>query len=291
MVAPGEALKVAERVPIIHGAMGSNHDLIEAHLAHLEYLGHRPSTRRQRRWHLLRLARWLDGRRFLEATPADLAAFCARTRLGAESRASTFSHVRGFYQWAMLTELLDRDPTRQLRRPRKPRRYPRPMPELDLRRALTEADEPIRAWLMLGAYAGLRCCEIAPLRGEDRFGDLLIIREQKGGDEGSVPISPRLDEALAHLPPTGWWFPRWDGLDGPISPGQLQRHANRWLHGIGIAHTMHTLRHRFVTRVYQESGRDLRVTQELARHRSIASTAGYAWVDPDDGRSVVARID
>lgn len=36
--------------------------------------------------------------------------------------------------------------------------------------------------------AAPRCCEIAPLRGEDRRGAMVRIREQRGGDEGSVPL-------------------------------------------------------------------------------------------------------
>ncbi len=260
---------------------------IDAHLALLTHLGHRPGTIRSRRWALLRVHRAYG---LLDVTPEQLYVLVSGPTMGADARAGLVSHFRAFYRYALKQQLIAVDPTVDLDRPRRPRRLPRPMPEGEMRRALTEAAEPIRSWLYLAAYAGLRCCEIAPLRGEDRHDDVLRIREQKGGDEGAVPIGPVLEQALAHLPARGWWFPRWDGIHGPISAGQLQRHGNRFLHDIGIESTMHTLRHRFGTKVYNTSGRDLRVTMELMRHRSVVSTVGYTLVDPDDGRAAVAQL-
>lgn len=265
-------------------------DLVTAHLDQLRHVGKRPGTIDQRRWCLQRLAHHLGRTSLLEATHEQLYDFCSSPTLGAEARAATVSHLRMFYRWAAAHGYVDVDLSLRLDRPRRPRHLPRPMPEHDVARALEEAPRPIRAWLHLAAFAGLRCCEIAPLRGEDRHGDVLVIREQKGGDEGSVPLSPALAAELAALPRRGWWFPRWDGAGGPISAGQLGKHANRFLRELGIEHTMHTLRHRFVTLVYQASGRDLRATQELARHKSISSTVGYTWIDPGGASGIVARL-
>lgn len=264
-------------------------EIIEEHLSYIAYLGHRPGSIRQRGWHLGRFADW-HGRDLIDVERAALAMYVARPGYSPESRASMVTHLRGFYRWAHDQGLVEADPAARLVRPRRPRHLPRPIPEAELRRALRQAEGPIREWLHLAAFAGLRCCEIAPLRGEDLLGDMLRIREQKGGDEGAVPVGPVLAEILAELAPRGWWFPRWDGRPGPITANQLQIHANRFLHSIGIEHTMHTLRHRFVTAVYEASGRDLRVTQELARHRSIASTVGYTWINPGRAAETVAQL-
>lgn len=268
--------------------MAGDLDAVERHLAHLEHLGHRPNTVNARRWCLHHVRRTVGD--LLAATEQDLYGFVSRDGLGAEARNNAISHLRGFYGWALRHDLLAADPTVRLERPRRPRRYPRPMSESDLARALLAASEPIGSWLHLAAFAGLRSCEIAPLRGEDYRGGLLVIREQKGGDEGVVPVGPVLGAALDRLPECGVWFPRWDDLPGPISAGQLQRHANRFLRDVGITSTMHTCRHRFITQVYETSGRDMRVTQDLARHKSILSTAGYAWVDPRRGADAVALL-
>lgn len=263
---------------------------MKQHLAYLRHIGRRPGTIEQRRWCIERLRRFVSPTPLLDSTPEQLYAFCSQEHLGAEARAAAVSHLRSFFRWCLREGHIVLDPSVRLDRPRRPKHLPRPMPEEVLERALREAPRPISAWLHLAAYAGLRCCEIAPLRGEDRHGDVLIIRGQKGGDEGTVPISAVLDRQLFALPSRGPWFPRWDGQPGSISAGQLQRHANRWLHDQGISHTMHTARHRFGTMVYQASGRDLRATQELLRHRSIASTVGYTWIDPGQHHGIVGRL-
>lgn len=160
-----------------------------------------------------------------------------------------------------------------------------------MRRALDLAPEPIRTWLALAAYGGLRCCEIAQLRGEDyvRGQGVLVIREEKGGDTGVVSVGPVLAEILAAMPQSGWWFLRWDGVQEPIAPGQLSRHANRWLHSEGIRHTMHSGRHWYGTHLQRATG-NLRITQECLRHKTPVSTAGYTFVGAGDVAQAVAAL-
>lgn len=265
--------------------------VIGQHLAYLKHLGRRPSSIDQRRRVLGRLARHQAD--LLAATYLDLVAFVSRNEnRGPEARCAEISHVRGFYRWALETELVELDPAARLVRPRRPRRLPRPMPDDDLAHALRMAPEPIRTWLHLAAYGGLRCCEIARLRGEDYLRDrcLLLIGEQKGGDSAAITVGPVLAERLDELERKGWWFPRWDGEPGPIAAGQLQRHANRWLHSQGISSTMHTCRHWHGTYVYRASGRDLRLTQEVMRHKSPVSTAGYTYIDQAEAAGVVSML-
>lgn len=140
----------------------------------------------------------------------------------------------------------------------------------------------------------LRAKEISGLRGEHIQWHLdppiLIVEEQKGGDMGAVPLAPVLVDELAGHPRTGWVFPRRDGKPGPTPPWLVSRLCNDHLHSIGITHTLHTARHRFGTQVYRASGRDLRLTQELLRHKTPVSTAIYTWVDPADGAQAVTRL-
>lgn len=267
-------------------------DAIGQHLAYLRHLERRPGSIDQRRRVLNAFARH-RGNDLLTATYLELVAFVTRgeTR-GPDARCAEVSHLRGFYKWAQDHELIATDPSARLRRPRRPRRLPRPMPDDDVAQALATAPEPVRTWLFLACYGGLRCCEIARLRGEDylRSAGILVIREQKGGDAQTITVGPALEDVLARLPRQGWWFTRWDGVEEPIAAGQLSRHANRWLHAEGIASTMHSLRHWHGTYVYRVSGRDLRLTQEVMRHRSPVSTALYTLIVPDESRSVVARL-
>jgi integrase len=194
------------------------------------------------------------------------------------------SHVRGFYGWALDEGLLDIDPSRRLRRPRREQRIPRPMPDDSAGRALAEAPDPIRQWLWLACYSGLRACECAQLRGPDflvrQSPPILLIRESKGGDPSVVPIAaPLMPVALELSMTKGWCFPKGRGGVGHITAGQVQKRANTFLHEIGIPETFHQLRHLYGTHAYRVTGRDLRATQELMRHRSPVSTAGYTFVD------------
>ncbi|MEZ5372413.1 MAG: tyrosine-type recombinase/integrase [Microthrixaceae bacterium] len=66
--------------------------------------------------------------------------------------------------------------------------------------------------------------------------------------------------------------------------------GRRLLRSCGIDATIHQLRHRFATAVYQTSGRDLRTTQELLRHATPVSTAIYTWVDPADATQAVNAL-
>lgn len=261
--------------------------MVEDHLRHLGRRNLRPSTRNQRRLALARLGRdhdltrvtgpeiedWLDGR---DLQPA--------------SRASEISHLRGFYRWAVAEDRLTHDPTLKLTRPRLPKRLPRPMPEPDLAMAVDLAPEPVRSMLLIAAFAGLRACELAGLDGEHVLVELgvLLIAEDKGGGVSSVPIAPALRPVFSRLPRSGPLFLLSDGRR--MRPHNVSHHCNRFLHAVGVTHTLHSLRHRFGTMVYRASGRDLRATQELLRHRTPVSTALYTWCDPGDLAMAVDRI-
>lgn len=267
-------------------------DPVEAHLAHLRLRNLRPSTVEQRGRALRRLARAL-GHPVLYSNEVQLARWWAGLRMTAESRACELSHVRSFYQWAVLEELIDTDPTRRLVRPRLQRRIPRPIGEVDLARVLDQAPDRVRPWLFLAAYEGLRACEIANLRREDVLDGatppMLIVTDGKGGKQRILPLSPLVTNALSPMPTRGWMFLREDGLPGPNAPWRVSQAANAVLHRLGVRGTLHTLRHRFATRIYANS-RDIRVTQELMGHANIATTAGYAAHSPDAALSAVMGL-
>lgn len=261
-------------------------DHIGAHCAYLKYLNRRPTSVAQRRTTLRRVER-VTGQTLLTIDPMLLQAFVTHPKLGVEARAAAVSHIRGFYRWAIDEELLERDPSIRLQRPKRERRIPRPMPDAAAALALEEAPDPIRQWLFLAAYAGLRACEIAQLRGRDfllgQSPPILIIRESKGGDPSTVPIAEALLTVVAPLARIdGWCFEKATGYSGHITASQLQKRANTFLHELGVPETLHQLRHWFGTQAFRATGRDLRATQELMRHRSPVSTAGYTYVDPGD---------
>jgi integrase len=273
--------------------------VLAAHLDFLRHLNRRPGTIAQRRNVLLRLARFHDSD-FLDITHEQITAFKDRPKRSGEprvaaSKAVELAHFRSFYRWAVVVEeLVDRDPTARVPRPRTSRGLPHPIPEDELAHVLEVAPERIRPWYLLAAYAGLRACEIAPLRGEDIWWhhdpELIVIREGKGGEPGTVPLHPLLRTVLGQLPRRGLLFSRADGNPGANRPGMVSQHCNKHLHRIGSAHTLHSCRHRFGTLVYRLSGGDLRLTQELMRHKSPVTTAIYTLIDQSEAAEVVAAL-
>lgn len=253
----------------------------------------RPGTIRQKRYALARLARRLHPAGLLDAIPDELATHLDRLDKP-ESRATELSHLRSFYRWALLEGLVDVDPTARLVRPKVPRRLPRPIPDGDLHMALDLAPERIRPMLMLAAYAGLRACEIANLRAEDVLWandpPLLVVTDGKGGHQGAVPLAPALEPVLRALPARGWLFCRRDGRTGPVPAHVVSKLCNDFLHDMGIAHTLHTLRHWFGTTTLRVNGGNLRQTQELLRHQSPVSTAIYTWVNPAEAAETLKAL-
>ena len=267
--------------------------LVGSHLGHLERRNIRPSTIAQRRRAIARLRRHLYPLHILDGTTEDLIGHLDRG-LSAEARATEISHLRGFYRWALLEGHIDVDPTARLERPRLQPRLPRPMADGDLAMAMDLAPERIRPMLFLAAYTGLRAQDMCGLRADDLIWSaeppLLIVRNGKGGKQRVLPIGEPLAQALGLCPRQGWLFPRHDDLPGHTPAHRVSQLCNQYLHSIGIASTLHQIRHWFGTKFYIASGRDLRATQEAMGHASPVSTAGYTWVDQSAAAEAISRI-
>lgn len=269
--------------------MDGTNDVIRAYLEHLRYLNRRPSGISQRAWALKYLVRFVAPRPVLDVDEATILAFVSRDTLGPEARNNAISHVRGFYRWAARQGYITADPTADLERPHRPRRLARPMPTDAVSLALHTAPDPIRQWLYLGTYAGLRACECAQLGGADfvlgQDPPIVIIQESKGGNPKVAVIGVELLDVAHELAQArGWCFPRGVGdpsgrsWGGHISANQVQKRANRFLHDQGIPQTFHQLRHWFGTEVLRSSGGNARTAQEALRHDSANSMAIYTHV-------------
>jgi integrase len=183
-------------------------------------------------------------------------------------------HVRGFYRWAD-GRVLAGDPAAAIPRPRSPRGVPDPVTDAELGQALDRSPCWWRAVIKFACLAGLRCSELAPLAREDVTPHRILITRAKGGDPQTVPTHPLLAEIAAARPPG----PLFCGRAGrPFSARSLSVLARRHFDSIDLPRVhLHRFRHRFATDLLS-AGVDLRVVQELMRHRSIRSTQGYTLV-------------
>jgi integrase/recombinase XerC len=234
----------------------------------------------------------------LHATPADLAAWRAGLTVGDRAVVGYCGHVREFYAHAVTRGLIAVNPAEGLPLPSLPRGIPRPISEDDLEAALAAADARVRPWLVLAAWAGLRAKEIALLR-RDRVLDtarspaLIIARDAtKGRHERVIPMSAFVlaELRLAGLPASGWVFPRHDGKRGPNAPWLVSQLASQCLHDSGSDATLHQLRHRYATELYEASGHDLRIVQEMLGHKSPAATSVYTAYNRAGAAAAVEAI-
>lgn len=268
---------------------------LEEHLRDMRRRGLRAPSVRQRLGRVVTFAASITPTPLLAATTTDLERWLdghVTRGLGQATRVSYTANLRTFFAWCHRRGLIEHDPAAEIPLPRRPHGRPRPISEPDLALALATADTLVRAWLVLGAYCGLRAMEIALVRREDVLDDLdppmLDVPEGKGGKPRKVPLPPEvLTELAPHL--TGRRGRLWDTRD-PDRPGyNVSILVNEHLRELGIARTCHSLRHRYGTRTYQLS-QDLRLVQELMGHSSPTTTAVYTQFSQDRAAAVVAAL-
>jgi integrase len=274
---------------------------VRRHLKHLALEGKSPYTIRRRDQALTRLARWLWARPLpcdlLDATPEHLYEWRAGMTTGNGTIACYLSHVKSFYEWAKDERIIAANPMAAVPVPKLAKRGARPIPEPDLMHALalTTHEMPVRQWLVLGAWCGLRCGEIAGLRVENlRLHDsppvvIVSAESAKGQKERVIELSPFVvaEMEAARLPLSGFAFT--DANGHALDPWFVSRAGNEHLRGSGTKSTMHHLRHRFATQLWQAT-LDSLLVKELMGHSTLAQIANYAAFSRTGAAAAVASL-
>lgn len=250
--------------------------LLEQFVAHQRARGLMATTIVLRSGHLRRFDRWLDPTTITDATVADIRAFLETRSWDDSTRYVFISHLHAFYRWAVREGIVQFDPTEFIERPRLRPGLPRPISDDALAYLIAQATGRMRSWLLLGAFAGLRCVEIAGLQRSDVVEVAKYLRVMgKGRKERVVPLHPFILVSLQGLP-----MPRVGPLyrmeDGrPMTAHRVSQCANRWIREMGVNATMHQLRHWFGTHTYGEC-RDVLAVAGLMGHSNTATTSIYA---------------
>lgn len=213
---------------------------------------------------------------------AEVEAYLARPGWSANTRLTYFKALSRWFTWLLDSDRITVHPMARMRRPPTPRGVPHPIDTDLLARAVATATGDLRAWLILGAYEGLRLSEIAAFRGEQLQGDRLSV-VGKGGVEAVLPAHPLVVELARHYPARGYWFlPAAPSRRHPHrAPESITAAVRRHIEALGGQATPHALRHWFGTEALEASGGNLRVTQQLMRHASSALTERYTLVRTD----------
>ena len=217
-------------------------------------------------------------------------------RGGGERGKSTRSHyvriLKGFGKWSVSPKTAKRfrrdfDATAELADLKPAKGKPRPTREDVLTQLLRQVTAPVLLWILLAAFAGLRCIEISRLNREDITEERIWLHG-KGDKERFVPTHPLIWEAAKNLPAG----PIAVGDDGErLTPTQVAHRGNyRIMKVVGHRVTsMHKLRHRFGTQTY-DGTRDLVAVQELLGHSDVSMTRRYVEVNRDRMAAAVASL-
>lgn len=220
------------------------------------------------------------------------------------SQARVLSGIRSFYNFLVLEDYLQDDPTELLPSPQIGEHLPEylTVEEVDLLEGAIDLSKweghRNRAIIEVLFSCGLRVSELVNLKLSDVFEDEKFIRVLgKGSKERLVPISAK---ALQEL---HFWYDDRNKMN--IKPGEedyvfLNRrgaHLTRTMILIfiknaaivaGIKKTIspHTLRHSFATALVR-GGADLRVVQAMLGHEDISTTEVYTHLDTSDLRKEI----
>jgi integrase/recombinase XerD len=247
----------------------------------------------------------------LRIAPAELARFISELAEGREGRQPVASAtlqrkiacLRSFYRHLRREQVIEHDPTADLRSPRQRARLPNVLSRDDVQALLAQprgtAPAALRDRALLETmYAcGLRASEAIALQLSELDLQAGILRARgKGSKERIVPVGSKAIETLGAYLSRG--RPRIVGLSdeqrvflnlrgGGLSRQGLYKIVQRHARGAGLDDRMspHTLRHTFATHLLA-GGCDLRSLQEMLGHADIGTTQIYTHLSAERLRDV-----
>jgi integrase/recombinase XerD len=283
-------------------------------LAYLEFeRGLSRNTLEAYRSDLQQFGRFLDRRGVdpLAVRTAELAAFVSELAAGRDGHSAVapttlqrkIACLRSFYRHLRREQILEHDPTVDLRPPRSPGRLPKVLTRDEILRLLAQprGSSPAalrdRALLETMYACGLRASEAISLQLSELDLEAGVLRAHgKGSKERIVPIGSKAIETLRGYLEQG--RPALVGLrdephvfvnlrGGGLSRQGLYKIVQRHARTAGLDHRMspHTLRHTFATHLLA-GGCDLRSLQEMLGHADIGTTQIYTHLSADRLRDV-----
>lgn len=220
--------------------------------------------------------------------------------------ARKISAIRSFYRYLRREQLIDEDPSKQVRGPKLTRRLPACLDKEEVVRLLMSPDTNTvlgvrdRALMEVLYATGMRVSELCGLRVQDYNQEAMEMRVLgKGSKERVVLLNQSAHNWLKKYL-SEYWTKLAEGrtpqAEHPLFVSrQATRLSSRSVHRIVMKHalkaginkpiTPHTLRHTFATHLL-EGGADLRVVQDLLGHTTINTTQIYTHVSLDRLRRV-----
>ena len=242
-----------------------------------------------------------------EITTVDLRGYVAAVNevgYAKSTVARRLASMRSFFRFAQREKLIDHNPAKPLRNPRRSRHLPHFLSTKELETLLKTPPEgkPMglrdRAILETMYSAGLRVSETVGMNDGDIDFDRALLRIRgKGRKERLAPLGSYAKTAIENWLEVRKLSPR--ESQGRTAPVFINRFGTRLttrsvarllekhlkVSGLDIRTTPHSLRHSFATHLL-DHGADIRSVQELLGHKSIATTQIYTHVSTANLRQV-----
>jgi integrase len=215
-----------------------------------------------------------------------------------------FAVMGSFFDWAYLTDRIDRDPMGKIQRPRRAPRQAAKRGRIseDHLNILIAAQVTLRdqCGIVLLGRLGLRREDLRLLQLEDidLATDEIRLRHAKGGLEHVLPIAFKSvrDLLYLHLQERGGGgddyllYPKMD-VRRPFSRAAIDQWFQRCLERAGLrGYTMHQLRHAAIDEVRRKT-HDVELARQLARHASFATTQAYLHTDLEELRMALEGME
>jgi integrase/recombinase XerC len=234
-----------------------------------------------------------------EINTIDLRGYVAAVNEAGYSKSTVarrLASMRSFFRFAQREKLIDHNPAKPLRNPRRSRHLPHFLSSAQLKQLLSTPpmDEPLglrdRAILETMYSAGLRVSETVGMNdGDMDLAQGLVRIRGKGRKERLAPLGSFAVRAIKRWLRVRELSPRITaGRSAPVFVNRfgtrlttrsvarlLEKHLK--VSGLDIRTTPHSLRHSFATHLL-DHGADIRSVQELLGHKSIATTQIYTHV-------------
>ncbi len=214
-----------------------------------------------------------------------------KNSLSPASVSNKIAVIKSFFRYLSENSLIDSNPAVLLRLPRKPRKIPKFLNDIELAKLLAIPDRVSlkkstlrdKLVLYLLAYAGLRKSELLNLNWDDiNLGSkYLIVRNGKNKTDRIIPLHKSiislLDEYLSTRLPLENKALLISNQSNRLSSTSLEYLFRKYLKFSGLEnkrYTLHSLRHTFATRLLNKNVSLFKI-KNLLGHKSIESTEIY----------------
>ena len=191
------------------------------------------------------------------------------------------------------SNILKKDPTLGIKRPRKEKRIPAVLTMEEVKKLLKSIDNKKTKVMLSLIYAcGFRVSEIVNLKIKDiNFEENIgYVKQGKGKKDRVFNIPLNLKKAIikhAEKQTKENQEYLFSGHKGKLTERSIQKIMKKYVEKSGIKKDVHphTLRHSFATHLL-EKGVDIRKIQELLGHASISTTELYTHISPEELKKI-----